>query len=211
MLRTESDSKLVAQTRKGNVEAFNCLISRWQNRLFNYVLCITGNKEDALDLCQETFLMAYQSIHQLRDVTKFPGWLFRIAHNLTYSHLRQHLHLEGLEKVPGLDSSLGGSNSSDDTEGPYRNLKSPGPSVLSMEMKFSVREALDLLTLEQRVAIILKIYHGFRFDEISEILSCPVSTVKSRIYAGFTRLRGLLAASPAKPKLIVRQRKPQSG
>jgi RNA polymerase sigma-70 factor (ECF subfamily) len=75
-----------------------------------------------------------------------------------------------------------------------------------VELEFAVARALDSLAPEQREAILLKVYHGFLFEEIAEIISCPVSTVKSRIYAGFDRLRGLLAAEPAPQKLMARRR-----
>lgn len=206
-LRTESDAQLVARTRKGDVEAFNYLVSRWEKRLYNYLLRLVGNREDSLDLCQEAFLKAYQGLRTLEHAEKFPGWLYRIAHNLAYSHLRRPALTESLEGNPGQDGTKGWSNDWEDARTSLRASASPRlAGVFGVELEFAVARALDSLAPEQREAILLKVYHGFLFEEIAEIISCPVSTVKSRIYAGFDRLRGLLAAEPAPQKLMARRR-----
>src|SRR3989304_5230530 len=84
----EADAELVARTRKGDVEAFNHLVSRWEKRLYNYLLRLISNRpgyrEDALDLAQEAFLKAYQSIGTLADAGTFSSWPYRIAHNLAF-------------------------------------------------------------------------------------------------------------------------------
>lgn len=213
-LRTESDAQLVARTRKGNVEAFNYLVSRWEKRLYNYLLRLVGNRDDSLDLCQEAFLKAYQSLHTLQKAEKFPGWLYRIAHNLAYSHLRRPALPESERGGPGQDWSSDGSNDWptdwpndwEDARTSLRSFASSPRPVFGMELEFAVARALESLTPEQREAVLLKIYHGFRFDEIAEIVSCPVSTVKTRLYAGFARLRELLASAPAQQKVIARRR-----
>ena len=76
-LRKEPDARLVARARDGNVEAFNALVTRWEKRLYNYLLRLLGNREDSLDLCQEAFLKAYRGLGTLADSEKFPQWLFR--------------------------------------------------------------------------------------------------------------------------------------
>lgn len=104
----------MARTRKGDVEAFNQLITRWEKRLYNYLLRIVSDqaggrpgREDALDLCQEAFLKAYRSIATLDDPEKFPNWLYRIAHNLAYSHLRRPALMDSIDEGFGQDGSLG--------------------------------------------------------------------------------------------------------
>ena len=185
--RKEPDARLVARARDGNVEAFNLLVSRWEKRLYNYLLRLLENREDSLDLCQEAFLKAYRRLGTLHDSAKFPQWLFRIAHNLAYSHLRNRTPLERAESWP-----------EEDGEGAVFQRRAsaipigPARSVSGLELELAVKKALETLTPEQREAIVLKVYHGFRFAEIAEILACPVSTVKSRIYAGFAQLKDIL-------------------
>ena len=96
----ETDGRLVKRARKGDVEAFNRLISRWEKRLYNYLLRLVRNREDALDLCQEAFLKAYKSLATLEDQDKFPQWLFRIAHNQAYSHFRRDTPLQNADSWP---------------------------------------------------------------------------------------------------------------
>jgi RNA polymerase sigma-70 factor (ECF subfamily) len=191
-LSIESDGRLVKQARKGDVEAFNHLISRWEKRVYNYLLRLIRHREDSLDLCQEAFLKAYRSLASLDDPEKFPQWLFRIAHNLAFSHLRRDTPLERSESWP-----------EDDAEDAIPHAKSStipigaARSLFALELEFTVARALERLTPEQQEAIALKVYHGFQFSEIAEILACPVSTVKSRIYSGFSQLRELLSESTA--------------
>ena len=183
----ESDGRLVQQARKGDVEAFNRLISRWEKRLYNYLLGLIRNREDSMDLCQEAFLKAFRSLGTLEDSEKFPHWLFRIAHNLAYSHLRRDTPLDDAESWP-----------ENDGEGAVQTIPiGSARSRPGIEVELAVARALESLTPEQQEAIALKVYQGFQFDEIAEILSCPVSTVKSRIYAGFAQLRNILSSSPA--------------
>ena len=185
MQRTEPDAKLVRQARRGDLDAFNTLVARWEKRLYNYLLRLLRNREDALDQCQEAFFKAYRSLASLEDAEKFPQWLFRIAHNLAFSHLRQH--------EPALSAD---SWPEDDREGALARSDAvmQGPAGLAMEVEFTVAKALESLPPEQREAIVLKVYYGFQFTEIAEILGCPLSTAKSRIYAGLAQLKDMLTA-----------------
>jgi RNA polymerase sigma-70 factor (ECF subfamily) len=200
----ESDGRLVTRARKGDVEAFNHLISRWEKRLYNYLLRLIRNREDSLDLCQEAFLKAYRSLSTLDDSEKFPQWLFRIAHNLAFSHFRRDTPLENAESWPE-DDREGAILQTRTTTIPIAPTNSRA-SMFAIELEITVAKALESLTPEQQEAITLKVYHGFQFSEIAEILSCPVSTVKSRIYAGFSQLRELLSETPAGVAMYDRQR-----
>jgi RNA polymerase sigma-70 factor (ECF subfamily) len=212
-LRTQSDAELVARTRQGDVEAFNHLVSRWEKRLYNYLLRLVANRpgyrEDALDLAQEAFLKAYQSIGTLADAGKFSAWLYRIAHNLAFSHLRTQL---GRPAPVELIEPGGEGWSPQRSEEWSNDWKDSRPleavttaPAFGREMELAVARALDALPPEQREAIVLKVYHGFRFDEIAEIISCPVSTVKTRVYAGFAQLRAMLESEAAPPQRRARR------
>ena len=185
--QTEPDAQLVRRARKGEVEAFNALVSRWEKRLYNYLLRLVRHREDSLDLCQEAFLKAYRSLGTLDDAEKFPQWLFRIAHNLAFSHFRRNDPTANAEGWP-----------EDDREGALTRKDSANPigpagPLVGLEVELAVSKALEAITPEQREAIILKVYYGFQFAEIAAILSCPLSTVKSRIYAGFAQLKEMLS------------------
>jgi RNA polymerase sigma-70 factor (ECF subfamily) len=125
-----------------------------------------------MDLSQEVFLKAYQNLGRLESPARFGPWLFRIAHNEAFSHLRRKRPEVGL---------VG------DTTAPRR------PRLEPIELALAVERALGRLSDDQREAIILKIYQGFKFEEMAEALDCPVSTVKSRVYAALDCLKADLA------------------
>jgi RNA polymerase sigma-70 factor (ECF subfamily) len=172
IFREVDDSDLIARARRGKVEAYNLLVSRWEKRIFNYLLRLVGNREDALDLSQEVFLKAYQNLASLQDPSRFGPWLFRIAHNEAYSHLRKRKPEVELEVEPAQPG---------------------GARLLPLELSLAVETALARLSETQREAVLLKIYQGFKFEEMAEVLSCPVSTVKSRLYSALDLLKETLA------------------
>ena len=179
IFRAVEDTDLIRQACRGSVESYNLLVSRWEKRVYNYLLRITGNREDALDLAQDVFLKAYQNLRKLDDPGRFAPWLYRIAHNEAYSLFRKRkpeVDADGLE--PGATDT---------------GITVGGSSVFPLELSLAVASALGRLTPDQREAVTLKIYQGFKFEEMAEILSCPVSTVKSRLYTALELLKAELA------------------
>ncbi len=181
IFREVEDRDLILRARRGDVDAYNVLVSRWERRVFSYLVRSVGDREEALDLSQDTFLKAYRGLRSLENVERFPQWLFRIAHNETVSWRRK--------KRP--------EASDDETlERAVSPLATAPPRQHQAELAAAVGQALERLPAEQREAVVLKVYEGFKFDEIAEITGCPVSTVKSRVYKGFEALKGVL--SPAR-------------
>jgi len=173
IFREVEDRDLIAKARRGHVDAYNVLVSRWEKRVFNYLLRLVGHREDALDLSQDVFLKAYQNLRKLEDPAKFPGWLFRIAHNEAYSLLRKNRPEGELAAEPRVGEA---SN-----------------RMFPVELSLAVQSALTRLSDDQREAVLLKVYQGFKFEEMAEILACPVSTVKSRLYTALDLLKQTLA------------------
>jgi RNA polymerase sigma-70 factor (ECF subfamily) len=178
IFRAVEDADLIPKAQRGDVEAFNLLISRWEKRVFNYLLRILQNREDALDLSQDVFLKAYQNLRKLEDPDRFAAWLFRIAHNEAYSLFRK--------RKPEGEPHSG------------QSVSVAGAGVFPIELAIAVSSALGRLTSDQRETVVLKVYQGFKFEEIAEILSCPVSTVKSRLYTALDLLKADL--SPLKAR-----------
>ncbi len=171
IFREVDDSDLVRGARKGDVQMYNRLVSRWEKRVFNYLLRIVGSPDDAQDVSQEAFLKAYQSLARLDDPARFGPWLYRIAHNEAISLIRRRRPAEDVDMAA-----------------------MPAPrSLAGVELSLAVETALGRLTPEQREAVLLKVYEGFKFDEIAGILGCPASTVKSRVYTGLEQLKLMLA------------------
>lgn len=178
IFRAVEDADLIRRARQGDVEAYNLLISRWEKRVYNYLLRISGDREEALDLSQDVFLKAYQNLRKLDDPARFASWLFRIAHNEAFSSLRR--------RRPEVQTPA-------DAESGIDEGSIGAPPAFPIELSIAVTTALGKLSDDQREAVILKIYQGFKFEEMAEILSCPVSTVKSRLYAALDTLKMQLA------------------
>ena len=175
IFREVEDRDLILKAQRGDVDAYNLLVSRWEKRVYNYLLRLVRNREDALDLCQDVLLKVYQNLRKLEDPARFSPWMYRIAHNEAYSMLRR--------KKPEDDLETSG----------YDMPSSMGGGMLPVETALAVDAALRRLTEEQREAVILKVYQGFKFEEMAEILGCPMSTVKSRLYTALDLLKESLA------------------
>ena len=174
IFREVEDRDLILKAQRGDVDAYNLLVSRWEKRIFNYLLRLVRNREDALDLCQDVLLKVYQNLRKLEDPARFAPWMYRIAHNEAYSMLRR--------KKP-----------EDDLETAQFEIPSMGSHMLPVETALAVDAALRRLSEEQREAVVLKIYQGFKFEEMSEIFGCPMSTVKSRLYTALDLLKETLS------------------
>ncbi len=192
LFRTAKDSELVERAAQGDVDAYNVLVSRWEKKLYNYLLRTTGNRDDALDLAQDAFLKAYQNLASLGDAEKFPHWLFRIAHNQACSKFRADGRRPQAESESWPGEDEGGAPGVGSA-----TLLGAGPRLYPLELELIVARALEELSFDQRQAVLLKVIYGFKFAEIANILSCPVSTVKSRIYAGFEQLKRALGEDVA--------------
>jgi RNA polymerase sigma-70 factor, ECF subfamily len=186
IFRSVEDADLIrkAGTRSGPgaVEAFNLLVSRWEKPVYNYLLRLTGNREDALDLTQDVFLKAYQNLRKLDDPSRFAPWLYRIAHNEAYSLFRK--------RRP--EAELPPDSREGETE-PDIEVAAGASPAFPIELTLAVTSALNRLSPDQREAVVLKIYQGFKFEEMAEILGCPVSTIKSRLYTALEILKAELA------------------
>jgi RNA polymerase sigma-70 factor, ECF subfamily len=176
IFRAVEDADLIQKARRGDVEAYNLLISRWEKRVYNYLLRIVRDREEALDLSQDVFLKAYQNLRKLEDPARFAPWLYRIAHNEAFSSFRK--------RRPEADVLA---------PEPAREEIPVGGEAFPIELSIAVTTALGRLTDDQREVVVLKIYQGFKFEEMAEILSCPVSTVKSRLYTALDVLKTQLA------------------
>ena len=177
IFRAVDDAGLILKARRGDVDAYNLLVSRWEKRVFNYLLRLTADREDALDLTQDVFLKAWQALGKLEDEKRFGPWVFRIAHNAACSLYRK--------RKPELDVEVEESAGDD--------VVIAGSPVYPVELALAVSTALERLSSDQREVVVLKIYQGFKFEEIAEILSSPVSTVKSRLYTALELLKADLA------------------
>ena len=184
---TGTDEELVARSIRGDADSFNELILRWERPIFALAYRTIGREEDARDVCQETFLRAFRALPAFRGQSKFSSWLYRIALNLCRDWMRRERRspvVQAPENVDLLELAAAAEPS-----------ESIEDLVERKDRTRSVERAMALLSEEQRTAIVLKEYHGLTFQEIADLLGCPLSTVKTRLYQGLTVLRRELVKS----------------
>ena len=182
-----TDEELVARSMDGDVESFNQLVLRWERPIYALAYRVIGRDEDARDVAQETFLRAFRALPGFKGQAKFSSWLYRIALNLCRDWIRRKKRTPVVDMPEGVDIVELAAE-----QGPVESIED---LVARQEMSRIVAEGMKLLPDEQRTAIVLKEYHGLTFQEIADLQGCPLSTVKTRLYQGLTRV----AASPGKP------------
>jgi RNA polymerase sigma-70 factor (ECF subfamily) len=182
---TWTDEELVARSISGDADSFNELILRWERPIYALAYRTIGREEDARDVCQETFLRAFRALPGFRGQAKFSSWLYRIALNLCRDWVRRERRAPVVQ--PPEDADLMEMAAAVEPSESIEDL------VARKDLAQAVERAMALLPEEQRTAIVLKEYHGLTFQEIADLIGCPLSTVKTRLYQGLTVLRRELA------------------
>ena len=182
---TWTDEELVARTLGGDADSFNELIHRWERPIYALAYRQIGREEDARDVCQDTFLRAYRGLNGFRGQAKFSSWLYRIALNLCRDWMRRERRTPVVQAPEDMDLM--------DLAAAREPSESIEDRVGRHDLTRAVERAMALLPEEQRTAIVLKEYQGLTFQEIADLLGCPLSTVKTRLYQGLTVLRRELA------------------
>jgi RNA polymerase sigma-70 factor (ECF subfamily) len=182
---TWTDEELVARSISGDNDSFNELILRWERPIYALAYRTIGREEEARDVCQETFLRAFRALPAFRGQSKFSSWLYRIALNLCRDWMRRERRSPIVQPPEDMDvmELAAGAEPSESIE----------DLVARKDLTRLVERAMAMLPEEQRTAIVLKEYHGLTFQEIADLVGCPLSTVKTRLYQGLTVLRRELA------------------
>lgn len=184
-MKVDPDRELMERARAGERAAFDQLVARYQRRLLRLVLRLLRDQAEAEDVVQETFLRAYRALPRFRGDAAFYTWLYRIALNGARNAIlrrRQRGAPLGLTP-PQLPAPVG-------------EIGTPESMLLSKQVMQTIDAAMDALPLELRTAIVLREIEGLSYEEIAQIMECPLGTVRSRIFrareAIARRLRPLL-------------------
>jgi len=186
------DAALVEQSRQGDMRAFGLLVARYQDRVFNTVLRVCGNRSDAEELSQEAFLKALERIGSFRGESGFYTWLFRIAVNLAISHRRRsgRVRFRSLTRPEEYDEMQDEAA----TAATARRRTPPVEArILAAETSDRIAEALEELDDEFRLVVVLRDIEEMDYTLISHVLEVPVGTVKSRLHRARCALRDKLA------------------
>ena len=178
---TTTDEELVARAKGGDADSFNQLILRWERPIYALAYRVIGREEEARDVCQDTFLRAFRALPGFKGEAQFSSWVYRIAMNLCRDWMRKQRRAPTVQMPEGVDPIEMASE-----RGPVESIET---LVERRELSGVVAEAMKLLPEDQRMAIILKEYHGMTFQEIADLQGCPLSTVKTRLYQGLSVLR----------------------
>ena len=186
----DEDQALVAAAVKGSKQAWIDLVARYESRIYNQALRLTGNSADALDLMQEVFIGVYKNLHRFRGESKFSSWVFRIVHNKSIDLARRWRppvenkpseETDQLARVPAVASD------------------EPDEQLAQEQMNAQVQVLLGQLPIEQRLIIELKLFQSQTFEEIGLAQDISENTAKTRFYSALKKLKDLLEKNYAMP------------
>jgi len=190
----DADALLVDRVKQGDVKAFEMLVVKYQRRIERLIGRMVRDVDLVPDIAQETFIRAYRALPQFRGESAFYTWLYRIAVNTAKKTLME------LKRDPlVMESARAGRDEEDDNprvENEPSDAASPDAVLASKQIAAAVNFAVEALSEELRQAITLREIEGLSYEEIAELMNCPIGTVRSRIFrareAIAARLRPLL-------------------
>jgi RNA polymerase sigma-70 factor (ECF subfamily) len=172
----ETDQQLVRRVQAGDKRAFDLLVIKYQHKILGLVSRYVQDSHEVQDVTQEAFIKAYRALPNFRGDSAFYTWLYRIAINTAKNHL-----VSRSRRPPGSDIEL------EDAEyfeagGALRSLENPENALFGEELKRVVDAAIGELPDDLRSAVTLREFDGLSYEDIAEIMDCPVGTVRSRIF-----------------------------
>ena len=180
-----TEQELLLRAQKNDIEAFESLISPYTNQLLNHAFRILKNREDAEDALQDTYLKTYNSIKKFEGVSSFKTWLYKILTNACLDKLRKQKRETTTSLYTTDEDGEHEINVADETY-------SPEISAQKSAAYAALKKALDTLSEEHRIAIIMRDIDGLTYDEIAEATETNVGTVKSRINRARSQLKKIL-------------------
>jgi RNA polymerase sigma-70 factor (ECF subfamily) len=173
------DARLVTSFQRGDEGAFDLLVERHRRRIYSLV-CRLANPAEADDLAQEVFIAAYRTLPNFRGEARFSTWLYRIAVHVCSHHLRRR-------KADTSDLSELEDQFADDVR-----EHDPERTAMTSELQRQVREAIASLPYKLRLVVVLRDMHGLSYEEIAQVVGCPIGTVRSRLHYATDRLESAL-------------------
>ncbi len=181
-IKKPTDEELIARFQEGDLYAFDIIVQRYKDPLINFVYHFLGDRIDAEDVVQETFLRVYRNKHLYRNIAKFSTWIYTIASNLAKTELRRRRRRRLLSL-----SSLGFEDK--DYEPVDEHMRTPEKIVDSEMQQKIIKKEIDDLPVKFKEVVVLRDVQEFSYEEISQILGIPIGTVKSRVNRGRLRLQ----------------------
>lgn len=170
------DQKLVVRVQKGDKTAFDLLARKYQHKIAKLISRYVRDRREVEDVTQEALIKAYRAIGGFRGESAFYTWLYRIAVNTA----KNYLESQG-RRPPGSDVEIEGAELIESGEN-LRDLATPERQMLTDEIATTVHRVIEHLPDDLRTAITLRELEGLSYEEIAEVMDCPIGTVRSRIF-----------------------------
>lgn len=178
MADLDDDKALVERVQKGDTKAFDLLVRKYQHRILGLIGRMINDWAEAQDVAQEVFLRAYRSIGAFRGDSSFYTWIYRIAVNTSKNHLVSNGRRPSTTDVDTVEN--------EHWSGAERMQEhaTPEHELMRQEMERSVITTVEALPEEIRLALTLREVDGLSYEEIAQVMECPIGTVRSRIFRG---------------------------
>jgi RNA polymerase sigma-70 factor (ECF subfamily) len=197
MSEQDIDRQLVEKARQGDKRAFGLLVEKYQRRLYRLLSRMVKDPEEVEDIAQETFIKAYRALPNFRGDAAFYTWLYRIGVNTAKNYLATRK-----KAMPTVSDQALDDEDEPDERLVAQDIATPESELLSKQIAIAVNEAVEALPEELRSAITLREMEGLSYEEIAELMNCPIGTVRSRIFrareAIAAKLRPMLGTSQDK-------------
>lgn len=172
----QTDKELVRRVQAGDRRAFDLLFSRYQHKILNLVSRYLRDQEDVQDVAQEAFIKAFRALPRFRGESAFYTWLYRIAINTAKNHI-----VARSRRPPGVDVAVEDAEYFDGADA-LRDMENPEASLAREQLSTEIDAAIADLPGDLRSAVTLREFDGLTYEQIAEIMDCPVGTVRSRIF-----------------------------
>ncbi len=176
MTAEATDQQLVARAQRGDTRAFDMLVLKYQHRIFGLIGRYISDTDEVQDVAQEAFIKAYRALPRFRGDSAFYTWLYRIAINTAKNYL-----VSRSRRPPGSDVDPEDAEHYE-SGGGLHEIETPENALFGAELKAVVEKAISALPDDLRTAVTLREFDGLSYEDIADIMDCPVGTVRSRIF-----------------------------
>lgn len=176
------DKELVRLAKAGDDEAFRQLFERHNRRAYALALGVVRNPEDALDVVQDGFIKAHRYLPKFEGTSSFYTWLYRIVMNLAIDHLRKHKRAQHVDFNDAISHLEGEGSVGEDALLPKILGQNPAKALVRKEMRDHISQALDLLSENHRMVLVLREIQGLSYEEMAESMGCSKGTIMSRLF-----------------------------
>ncbi len=177
----KTDAEIIARVLNGDKQSYALLVEEYKGPVFNLAYRMTGSREDADDLTQETFIRAYQNLHRFDQSKKFFTWIYTIGINLIRNHLKKSVR--NVSHLEGAGSHL---------KYPSQECERREGNALSEDRMTRLEQIIMNLPVDSREAILLKFVQDLTFEEVAQVTGDSLSAVKMRIYRGLDKIKQMM-------------------